>query len=216
MDRSKIDRLIKMLYHTGLAALFLSIIFWTYISFGLKTTNYFFVICILLLFAAIRRKKDPLIKMLYYTSLAALFYLVMFSKYSLDPIITKYFFVICILSFFAAIRSKENRLILCYVGLVALFSAIFSTYMIFDGGASISVRQDLGIIFPATFPIYMILDEKFQGIDWGLARLIILVICILSLTLGGILDIIRSIKYPRPYIEGLEFYNDKNENRSRK
>jgi len=215
MDRSKIDRLIKMLYHTGLAALFLSIIFWTYISFGLKTTNYFFVICILLLFAAIRRKKDPLIKMLYYTSLAALFYLVMFSKY-FDPIITKYFFVICILSFFAAIRSKENRLILCYVGLVALFSAIFSTYMIFDGGASISVRQDLGIIFPATFPIYMILDEKFQGIDWGLARLIILVICILSLTLGGILDIIRSIKYPRPYIEGLEFYNDKNENRSRK
>ena len=216
MDRSKIDRLIKMLYHTGLAALFLFIIYSTHTSFGLKTTNYFFVICILLLFAAIRSKKDPLIKMLYYTSLAALFYLVMFSKYSLDPIITKYFFVICILSFFAAIRSKEKRLILCYVGLVALFSAIFSTYMIFDGGASISVRQDLGIIFPATFPIYMILDEKFQGIDWGLARLIILVICILSLTLGGILDIIRSIKYPRPYIEGLEFYNNKNENRSRK
>lgn len=190
MDRSKIDRLIKMLYHTGLAALFLSIIFWTYISFGLKTTNYLFVICILLLFAAIRRKKDRLIKTLYYTSLAALFYLVMFSKYSLDPIITKYFFVICILSFFAAIRSKENRLILCYVGLVALYSAIFSTYMIFD--------------------------EKFLGIHWSLARPIILVICILSLTLGGILDIIRSIKYPRPYIEGLEFYNDKNENRSRK
>lgn len=166
-----------------------------------------------------RSKKDCLIKMLSYTSLAALF-LAIFSTYilsfGLESIIANCFLIICILSFFAAIRSKENRLILCYVGLVALFSAIFSTYMIFDGGASISVRQDLGIIFPATFPIYMILDEKFQGIDWGLARLIILVICILSLTLGGILDIIRSIKYPRPYIEGLEFYNDKNENRSRK
>lgn len=179
MDRSKIDRLIKMLYHTGLAALFLSIIFWTYISFGLKTTNYFFVICILLLFAAIRRKKDPLIKMLYYTSLAALFYLVMFSKY-FDPIITKYFFVICILSFFAAIRSKENRLMLCYIGLVALFLAIFSIYIMF-----------------------------FNTSILELARVIFLVICILSFILAGILDFIR-LRTSRDYIEGLEFYyNDK-------
>ncbi len=130
-----------------------------------------------------RSKKDCLIKMLSYTSLAALF-LAIFSTYilsfGLESIIANCFLIICILSFFAAIRSKENRLMLCYIGLVALFLAIFSIYIMF-----------------------------FNTSILELARVIFLVICILSFILAGILDFIR-LRTSRDYIEGLEFYyNDK-------
>ena len=117
--------------------------------------------------------------MLCYTSLAALF-LAIFSTYilsfGLEPSIANCFLVICILSFFAAGRSKKNRLMLCYIGLVALFSAIFSIYILF-----------------------------FAPSILRLAREIFLVICILSFILAGILGIIRE-RTSRYYIEGNKYY----------